>query len=184
MVVFVAAATGAGLVIVLKMRQTYEDCLETNGFNLGPKVLHHIWALNLTDDFENMGEALFVIRFILLELLRILVDCVVGQMHHKVFLVVAGGVVFGGKTSETIFIDETLQVWNHLSDQNINAKVKLFAVDKVGETLILLYYLGNVSWNLPDLSCDEDTLALAGVDWLNNESHGLLLVLYKVHEVI
>ena len=71
-----------------------------------------------------------------------------------------GVVVFSCKSSQAIFIEEALEFRSHLSDEHVDAEVKLLAIDKIRIVFVYLDHLARVSWNVFDLASQEDAFAL------------------------
>jgi hypothetical protein len=106
------------------------------------------------------------------ELLRVLIDSVVGQVHEEVLTTTIAriNVLLSGETSQTISVHKRCQNGLHLCDENIHSKVKLPIIYQVRLRLILLHNVTFVSRYVLHSAGYKDTLPLALILWLHYQS--------------
>lgn len=155
--------------------------------------------LLFSDERKGLPQRLLEVSLIGLKLLWLFVNRIVCQVHEEAridgnFLTRfqftwvrhwranilhndLGVIVFSRKPGQPIFIDKALQFRSHLSDEHIQSKVKLLALNQVRIVLVYLHNLTWISRNVFDLTSEENSLALTWVHGFDNKSWRLLLVL-------
>lgn len=86
MIVPHCALACVALIVVLDVRQCYQYCFDADVLNLLPKQVNFVLAFLLSDFVKSLGQSPFEVGFVFFELLRVLVDGVVSEMHHQVFV--------------------------------------------------------------------------------------------------
>ena len=127
----------------------------------------------------------FVTKIVLLGVLILdksvvlLVDGVVCQMHVLVLLVDFLSVGLGGKSGQPLLkhIDSERLI---ASDQNINAQIKLVAVNQQRICDVLADNRGLIHVDVVDIVHNVDATALASVCWLHNPNVLLGLMLLEL----
>lgn len=74
-------------------------------------------------------------------------------MHTEVIGVCAPAVIFCCEPSETIVVEEGLEIWAHLRDQAVETQIKLLAFKEVREGLVLLHHVTTIPRNVFDFPC-------------------------------
>ena len=114
---------------------------------------------------------------VLHEVLALLVDRVVGQVHAEVVQVAAKGryVVLCSEPRQTLFIEKDSKR-DHRSDQHIDPQVELQVVQQERLVEIALRYIVLASLVPIEVAGEEDTLALTARLGLDNEGLCLSLI--------
>jgi hypothetical protein len=74
-------------------------------------------------------------------------------MHAEVVAVGAAAVVFCRKPSQTIVVEEGLEVRAYLRDQAIETQVELLSFEEIWEGLVLLHHVTTIARNILDFPC-------------------------------
>lgn len=168
-----------------------DDGLGDHVLDFNPQQVSIHLRLALPDMLKYGGKTAFVPTGVLvlilvsLEVVVVLVDRVVRQVHKQVAQVALGGthVFTGRKASQAFLEDEDAQRVDAI-DEGVDAQVELVAVYDVGLVQVALSHvlLALLEVDVLELSHQEDSFALAEVDRLHDE--GLYLLLGYIEELL
>lgn len=118
-----------------------------------------------------------VVSRILHEVLTLLINGIIGQMHAQIVKVAADGcnVILSSKPRQAFVINIDAK-WNDASDQHIYAKVELQIVDEKRLMKITLRHVVLARLKPFPVPSQEDSLALTSRLWFNNKSLRLPIV--------
>lgn len=168
------------------MRLACNEGLDDNIFDVVPNLLRILilaipsMAIYIV---KNCPKTPFVAHIILVwilieyEVVAVLVDCIVSQMHAQISQVAPEGrlVNLGCEPRQPLMIDVGPQRVNP-GHQHVDAEVKFELIDKVGLVKVPLRHIVFIGLQPLEVPCEENALALAAGFRLHDEGLRLLLI--------